>query len=331
MRFGGTFTLAALLASLAGPALAAPTAKPAAKPAVKVAVLKFGTVNWELNVIKQHHLDEKAGIALKILPLASTQATKIALQSGTVDIAVTDWLWVSRQRATGSNLTFLPYSTALGAVMVASHSDIKKLSDLKGRKLGIAGGPLDKSWLMLRAFAEKSAAGDLADEVEPIYGAPPLLAAKLRQGELDAVLNFWHYCARLEADGFRRLIDMSAVVKSFSGSGAVPMIGYTFRESWATNHKAALAGFRVAIAGARKIMATSNAEWRRLRPLTRASSDQMLNNLRDGFRKGIPANDDPSLQRKAAILFAILSKMGGAKLVGPAKQLSKGTFWQTGN
>jgi len=34
------------------------------------------------------------------------------------DIIVSDWLWVSRERGLGAKLTFYPYSSALGAVMV---------------------------------------------------------------------------------------------------------------------------------------------------------------------------------------------------------------------
>ena len=67
---------------------------------------------------------------------------------------VTDWLWVSRERGLGAKLTFYPYSSALGAVMVPAASPIKTLADLKGRKLAVAGGPIDKSWLLLLALVE---------------------------------------------------------------------------------------------------------------------------------------------------------------------------------
>ena len=297
---------------------------------IKVAVLKFGTVNWELDVIKHHRLDEKQGISLEIVPLASTQATKIALQGGAADIAVTDWLWVSRQRASGLKLTLVPYSAALGAVMVPGTSNIKQLADLKGKKLGIAGGPIDKSWLMLRASSRKSGIGDIADQVEPVYGAPPLLAEKLRQGELDAVLNFWHFSARLEAEGFRRLIGMNQVIASLGGSGAIPMIGYTFHDRWAETNKAAVRSFIAAAAAARAIMARSDDEWRRLRPLTRAKDSKTLEALRDRFREGIPNRDVTDLVRDARILFDVLAEIGGTRLVGPGKSLADGTFFRHG-
>ena len=87
----------------------------------------------------------------EVLELASPEAGKIALRAGNADIIVSDWLWVSRERGLGAKLTFYPYSSALGAVMVPASSPIRTLADLKGRKLAVAGGPIDKSWLLLQA------------------------------------------------------------------------------------------------------------------------------------------------------------------------------------
>ena len=37
--------------------------------------------------------------------------------------------------------------------MVAADSPAQTLADLDGKKIGIAGGPVDKSWLILRAWS----------------------------------------------------------------------------------------------------------------------------------------------------------------------------------
>lgn len=214
--------------------------------------------------------------------------------------------------------------------MVSGSSDIKSLKGLKGKKLGIAGGPLDKSWLLLRALSLRTGGPDLKDEVIPVYGAPPLLAQKLRQGELDAVLNFWQYCARLEADGFKRLISMDEVIRSLGGTGPIPMIGYTFRQSWAGKNKAALTGFLKAVAAARDIMAHSDNEWELLRARTRAGSTKTLDKLRDRFRQGIPKRDNADLEKDAAAMFQILAALGGKKLTGEGSSLAAGTFWRSG-
>ena len=178
----------------------------ASEPVVRVGVLKFGTVNWELKSMKHHGLDKANGFSLEIVPFAGGDATRIALMGGEVDIIVSDWLWVSRQRSDGRDFTFSPYSSSVGAIMVPGGSDLKNLGELRGKKIGVAGGPLDKSWLLLQGMAKQDFDMDLAGENEIVFGAPPLLAEKARDGELDAVLNYWHFCARLESVGFARLV-----------------------------------------------------------------------------------------------------------------------------
>ena len=86
---------------------------------LRIAVLKFGTVNWELETIRREKLDEKHSFTLEVLGLAGGSAAKIAFQGGSVDAMVSDWIWVARQRAAGKGYVFLPYSKAVGGVAVA--------------------------------------------------------------------------------------------------------------------------------------------------------------------------------------------------------------------
>ena len=126
-----------------------------AAEAVRVAVQKTGTFAWELAVIRAHGLDKQANLSVQVIELASPEAGKIALRAGNADIIVSDWLWVSRERTLGAKLAFYPYSSALGAVMVPASSPIQTLADLKGRKLAVAGGPIDKNWLLLQAWLKQ--------------------------------------------------------------------------------------------------------------------------------------------------------------------------------
>ncbi len=147
---------------------------------IRLAVQKTGTFAWELAVIRAHGLDKKANLALQVDELASPEAGKVALRGGAADVIVSDWLWVARERGLGAKLTFYPYSSALGAVMVPDASSIRTLADLKGRKLAVAGGPIDKSWLLLQASMKQDGI-DLKSESTIVYGSPPLLAAKTAQ------------------------------------------------------------------------------------------------------------------------------------------------------
>ncbi len=295
---------------------------------VKVGVLKFGTVNWELKSMKHSGIDKSNGVDVEIVPYAGGDATRIALQGGAVDVIVADWLWVSRQRADGQKLTFVPYSSSVGAIMVGGDSEIGSLADMKGRKIGVAGGPLDKSWLLLQGMAKQEHGFDLAAENDISFGAPPLLAEKTRQGELDAMLNFWHYCARLEADGFRRLVSAEDAAATLGASGPVSAIGYVFSDAWAAENPEAAKGFIDASRATKQLLKESDAEWQRLADSgTMKDKGAALTTLRDRFREGIPVRPVLDEIADAGKLYKVLAALGGPKLVGKSSSMVEGTYW----
>lgn len=324
MRLTRRFCLGAALAGLAlrgRPAQAAPAP-------MRVGVLKFGTVNWELDVIKHHGLDRAEGLELVVQPFAGNDAADVALMGDGVEAIVEDWLWVSRQRSAGAMLSFIPYSSSVGALMVAPSSPVASLADLAGRKIGVAGGPLDKGWLMIRALARRRHGLDLAADATPVFAAPPLLSEKLASGELDAALNYWHFCARLEARGFRRLLGVGEAQEALGVPATVPQLGYVFKEDWGRSNRAVVAGFARASRAAKAILAGSDAEWERLAPLTRAGDAATLEAFRRRYREGIVARWGDAEREQAARLFEVLAGLGGRELVGDAAALAPGTFWE---
>lgn len=295
-------------------------------PVVRVGVLKYGTVNWELKSMQHHGLDKTHGFTLEIVPFAGGDATRIALLGGEVDVIVSDWLWVSRQRSQARQFAFVPYSSSVGAIMVPEDSELNTLADLVGKKIGVAGGPLDKSWLLLQGMAAQEYDMNLATSNEPVFGAPPLLTEKARDGELDAVLNYWHYCARLEADGFRRLVSAEDAANALGASGPVSAIGYVFDEHWAETGPAA--DFIKASRATKQILNDSDEEWQRLSD-SGAMKDgpDALKVLRERFREGIPRRAHANEVADAGVIYALLSELGGKKLVGDAPAMAEGTYW----
>ncbi|MBO0757802.1 MAG: ABC transporter substrate-binding protein, partial [Bradyrhizobiaceae bacterium] len=195
-----------------------------AADAIRVAAQRTGTLAWELEVIRDHGIDRQLNLTIETTELASTEAGQIALKGGSADLILSDWLWVARERALGDDLVFYPYSSSLGAVMVPANSPIQNIVDLKGKKLGIAGGPLDKSWLLLQALARRFGV-DLKSQANIAYGAPPLLSQKALQGETEATLTFWNFAAGLEAKGMRPAIAMPDVMRQLGATAPVAMVG----------------------------------------------------------------------------------------------------------
>ena len=239
---------------------------------------------------------------------------------------LSDWLWVSRERALGAKLTFYPYSSALGAVMVPAASPLKTLADLKGHKLGVGGGAIDKSWLLLQARMKQDGI-DLKSDATIAYGAPPLIAAKALDGEMDASLNFWNFCAQLEAKGFRRLAGIEDILPKLGAKGAVSAVGYVFDENWAASHKDAVARFIAMTRKAKQLLTTSDAAWEKIAPLTGTSDATMLRTYHDRYRDGIPRRSIADEEADARVLYRVLADIGGRDLVGPAAELDPGTFY----
>jgi NitT/TauT family transport system substrate-binding protein len=313
------FIVALFLLVLAAPALASET--------LRIGLQKTGTFAWQLDVIRRHRLAEDAGLDLKISEFASPEAGKLALNGGSVDLAVVDWLWVARARALGARLLFYPYSSSVGSIMVRADSPLRKLGDLKGHTLAIAGGPLDKSWLIVQAAALRQGI-DLKREATLEYGAPPLIAQKLQQGEAEANLNFWNFCAQLEALGFRRLLDVRDAEAALGVTQPVALIGYGFSEEFATAHKSTIDRFIAVTRAADDIMLRSDEEWNALRPLMNAADDSTFKAYRDRTREGIPRRPLAAEAADAGALFSTLAGIGGPELVGPSQQLDQGLYYQ---
>ncbi|KAA0592595.1 NitT/TauT family transport system substrate-binding protein [Azospirillum lipoferum] len=319
----------ALLASVALGHAAAGDPAPN-RPVVRAGVLKFGTVSWELDTVRANNFDKQAGIDLQLVELAGNPATQVALQAGAVEIIVSDWLWVSRMRSKGEALCFIPYSTAVGALVVPANSGIAGVGDLRGKRIGVAGSPLDKSWLLLKALAADRHGLSLDRDVQPFFAAPPLLNSKIADGDLDAVLTFWPFAARLEAKGMRVAMTVSDMLEALGQTATLPSIGYVFREEWARANPAALAGFQAATGEAKTLLAQSDAAWDRLAPLMQAEDDATFRTLRDRYREGIPRRWTEEERAGAARLYALLARLGGRELVGDAPTIAPGTFWTGG-
>jgi len=297
---------------------------------LRVAVLEFGTVNWELDTIKHHGFDTQNGFAMEIQGVAGNSAAQIAFQGGVADAIVSDWIWVARQRAAGKDYVFIPYSKAVGGMMVPASSPVQTLADLKGKKIGIAGGPVDKSWIILRAYAEQVHGMDLAAETEQIFGGAPLIYKSALNGELDGAINFWHFQAKMEAAGMRSLISVSEAAQALGLDSETPLLGYVVKGELLREHPELVQGLAKASRGAKELLAVDDGEWDRLRERIKAKNDSEFEALKAGFRAGIPAVGSVD-EAAASKLLSIMARLGGSELVGEATELPKGLFINIGS
>ncbi len=313
--------IAALAAAVC---LAGPVA--AQDKTIKVGTLANGTVNWELQTIRQRGLDKANGFMLEVTELAGNPATQVAMQGGEVDTIVSDWIWVAIQRGQGADFTFLPFSTAVGGLVVPADSPVQSLADLKGRKIGIAGGPVDKSWLILRAYSRQHDGADLAEVSEQVFGAPPMIQNAAETGEVDAAINFWHFLAKMQAGGMRQVISVEDAARELGLDPATPLLGYVLRDTWIAENPDLAKGLAQASRVAKDLLASDDAAWDALRPIMNARTDAEFIALRDGWRAGIPA-PGPVDAGNAQKLFSVMAELGGDELTGGLTALPEGLFW----
>jgi NitT/TauT family transport system substrate-binding protein len=295
---------------------------------VRVGVLNFGTVNWELDVIRHHGVDTVRGIVVERVPLASKSALSLALEAGEIDVMVGDWLWVVGKRQAGGGYSFVPYSLAVGSLMVMD-PQVRALTDLRGRTIGVSGGPRDKSWILLRAYARRVIRADLASATDQLFAPSPLLGDLVAAGELDAVVANWNYGVRLRERGLRTLIEVADVLPELGIAEPIPLLGWIFADEWADRHERDLKAFLAASYAAKALLAQSDQEWQRLRPLLGLPSGASLAALREGYRAGIPqrfGDEERGAVRRA--LQVLVEEAGGPRALGlRSSRLPGGIFW----
>jgi len=291
-------------------------------PTVRLGALAYGTVNWELDTIKNNKLDEKHGFKLEVVPMGGGSASDIAFLGGEIDVMVSDVIWAAAQRAEGRDLKFIPYSTAVGGIMVKADSGINSLKDLADKRIGIAGGPLDKSWLILQAYAKQEGVIDLKSDTKQEFGAPPIMFKAAMTGDIDGVINFWHFQAKAKAAGLKEIISVQDAAKSLGLDPSVPLLGYIVNGQMDDKLSQ---GLLAASQDAKAMLGSDDAAFEAIRKRMKPKNEAQFEALKAGFRAGIPSSttvDEEAVDKT----LQMMAKLGGPDLVGKATTLPKGMF-----
>jgi NitT/TauT family transport system substrate-binding protein len=294
---------------------------------LRLTSVKSGSVGWLIETIRAEGLDKKHDLDLKIIEVATNSAAPIALLSGEADVVVSDWTWALRQRSKGQDFKFSSYSSALGSVMVPKDSPVKSLADLMGKKIGVAGTGIDKSWILLRAYSTKVLGKDIAKNADVVFGAAPLITEEFKSGRLDACLNFWTYAARLAGTGSRQLLSMADVIKALDISPAPPLVGFIWSEKAAKDGGVPVDKLLAAVADANAVLAKSEEAWERLKPLIKPSSDEEMASIKAYFRSGITSPWNAEATASAEKMTKLLIELGDTELVGDGTRFDPNLFY----
>ena len=294
-----------------------------------LAVQATGTVKWELAAMSALGLDKKYKLELTVNDVADSPAGQVALQAHSADVILSDFVWVSLQRHQGNMVEMVPHSLTVGGLMVDPAAGISGLADLKGKTLAVSGSPTDKSFVILSADYNKVTGGNLSDDATIKFGAPPLVNEVFTGGQAQAALNLWNWNARAKIAGKTQLISVGDMLADLGVSETPPLLGWTFFEDFAKEHKNALKAFLTASFATKEALLTDDAVWEEIRDVMNVGDDDALfKQLRDDYRAGIVQHYSASEMGPAAESFAVMAKFGGSDVVGDATELADGTFYK---
>ena len=300
---------------------------PAAKK-IELGLQTTGTAAWEIAAMHEAHIDAEHGIEIEVRDVANSGAGQVALQAREVDVILTDFVWTSIQRSEGANFTFVPHSLAVGGLMVMPDGPVQSIADLDGASIAIAGGPVDKSYVVLQAYYAAQTGGTLSDVIDAQFGAPPLVNELLLSGQVGAALNFWHFNARATVDGAVELISVADMLTALGVERQPPLLGWVFSERWANSHDAEIERFLEASFETKRALLEDDALWEAIRPVMGEDlSDEMFISLRDAYRRGIVTSYGQEDIDAAAQSFALMAQYGGVELVGDSTEIAEGPFW----
>lgn len=299
---------------------------PAAKK-ITLGLLATGTANWEIAAMRELGLDKSNNIEIEVRGGADTKSGKVALQGGAVDVILSDYIWVSIQRHLGADLTFVPHSLSVGGVMVSPDGPVNSLEDLAGKTIGVAGGPVDKSWVILQAYYKAQTGNDLGEMVDLKFGPPPLINKLLASGEVQASLNFWHWNARAKAAGNSELISVKDMLTELGVARTPPLLGWVFSERYERENAQSIKRFLDASFATKSALLTNDAVWDAIRSKMRDPDDALFAAYKAGYRAGIVTSYGEDDLAAAAQSYSIMAEVGGSRLVGDNPELAAGTFW----
>ena len=297
-------------------------------PTVTIAVQTSGTVNWEIQTILHHGLDAQERLRARgDGRLPARRRAQVAFLGGEADVIVSDWILggAAARRGRGPRDHPLLQGGRRGDGARRQHRR-ETLADLKGEQIGIAGGPVDKSWIILRALALRAGLRPRRRDHPGLRRAADRLQGRARRrggggGQLLALHGQAGGGGHAPPDLGRR-----GAARELGLDPDVPLLGYVVQRRDAA--RAPGAGRRP-----RRRLARGQGAARHRRRRVGAAAPADERRERRGVRQrcataGATASPRPgrSTRPRSAKLLAVMAELGGEELVGQATTLPEGVF-----
>jgi NitT/TauT family transport system substrate-binding protein len=275
-----------------------------------------GTSGWIAATIQKNQLEKKYNFRLEIVPVANTPMIVNALQSGSGDIGVFQFLDIMKMRKAGIPVVGVGPFLAWGAnhVLVPKNSPHKTIGDLKGKKLGIF-HRTDVDWILIQGLAKSLYKLNPEKDITIHEGAAPLLGGLVQTGQLDAVTMYNNLTPALVATGNVKVLAWIRDLLTEAKLPQMPFLFYGVREAYLKSHPQNIRAYLAAYREAVEILRHNDEIWRE-----RGKELQMLPEtivlLRDEMRVDLETTFKPTLEADLQTAFAFLLKEAGAEALG---------------
>lgn len=315
MRFGYWLSRLVVLAAML--LVVAPGLTHAQQPhVIRAGLQASGTFSWMVHAIDYFGLDEELGLQIEPVTYATKEATELALMAGDVDVTVDDFVNVVLMRSRGVPVRAVyPYTLALGGLIVRADSDIQSIADLRGKVIGAA-SLSDKSLLILRVLAKSTYGFDPQHDSETIAAAAPLMSELALRGDMDAVLPFWHFAARMIGSGqFREIATVHGMLEELGMSSELPNLVLLARDEM---DRQALRQFLLALDMAAERMKADDGIWDSIlaEGLYSLPDESLMRSVRDRWETSLPSQWNDDIVRGLVHLVERMVEVAGPEVVG---------------
>src|SRR5262245_3391487 len=189
-------------------------------------------------VMEGHGLLDQVGLKADKVKSLSPANLHLMVAERKVDIGFGGFTTMATARGEGNDLIVIyGVFSPVNMVFVRKDSSIKTVADLKGKKLGIFGGPGSTTFAFLAVLAKNWYGIDLFHDAELVTAPGPALAELLGKGDIDAaLLGTVESIQNFAQDRYRVLVDLSAEYKAHQGGRAPAHVTVATNEEFAKAH-----------------------------------------------------------------------------------------------
>jgi ABC-type nitrate/sulfonate/bicarbonate transport system substrate-binding protein len=259
------YLLLGSLAYLGTQLVQAAPARAADAPAVVRPDLFPGVQIFPIQVMQKKGFASKYNLEVKSVMLAGPQAVYQRMQRDDFQMGFGAWPKIAQLRHAGAKVVMV-YSMLgyTNEILVKTDSPIKDVTDLKGKRVAVFGGPGAGTTAMFMLEMKNYYDFDPLKQAHIFYGALGLVAAELERGQVDAALLLEPFSDKLLATGkFRSVGNLGKIWEKHNNASPM-LLALVMGEKWADANPIVAKRFVAAYSESLLYLKTHKEIWKEL-------------------------------------------------------------------